>query len=68
MEVTNVILNQTGIITSTVPTTTFNSPTSGTTAEGYVGFGVSTITVTQAGAAYTYLQQLHMIKHPLSHQ
>ena len=53
MEVTNVVLNQTGVVTSTVPTTTFSSPTSGTAAQGYVGFGVSTFTVTQPGAAYT---------------
>lgn len=54
MKVTNVVLNTSGIVTNTVPTATFNTPIGiGETAEGYVGFGISTFTVTNAGSAYT---------------
>lgn len=54
MKVTNVVLNTSGIVTSTVPTTTFSTPVGvGSSATGYVGFGISTFTVTSAGSAYT---------------
>lgn len=54
MKVTNVVLNNTGIVTSTVPTVQYNTPIgSGESAQGYVGFGISTFTVTGFGSAYT---------------
>lgn len=54
MKVTNVILNTSGIVTNTVPTTTFNTPVgSGETATGYVGFGISSFTITGVGTAYS---------------
>jgi hypothetical protein len=54
MKVTNVVLHSTGIITSTIPTATFDTPVgSGVTAEGIVGFGISTFTITGVGSAYT---------------
>ena len=53
MEVTNVILNETGITTNTIPNVSYTSPTSGSAAQGYIGFGISTFTVTQSGSAYT---------------
>ncbi len=52
MKVTNVAINYTGVY-STVPTITFNSPVvPGTTATGYVGFGISTLTVNSPGTFY----------------
>lgn len=54
MKVTNVVLNTVGIITNTVPTVTFNTPVGvGSTAIGYVGFGISTFSVTGPGSGYT---------------
>ena len=54
MKVTNVVLNTAGIVTNTVPTVTFNTPVGvGSTATGYVGFGISTFTITGFGSAYT---------------
>ncbi len=54
MKVTNVVLNTVGIITSTVPTVAFNTPVGvGSTAIGYVGFGISTFSVTGPGSGYT---------------
>jgi len=54
MKVTNVILNSSGISTNTIPTVTFDTPVgSGVTAEGIVGFGISTFTITGVGSAYT---------------
>ena len=52
MKVTNVAINSTGVY-STVPTITFDSPVvPGTTATGYVGFGISTLTVNSPGTFY----------------
>ena len=52
MKVTNVAINYTGVY-STVPTITFDSPVvPGTTATGYVGFGISTLTVNSPGTFY----------------
>lgn len=54
MKVTNVILNTTGIVTSLVPSITYDSPSGvGATATGYVGFGISTFTITSPGSSYT---------------
>lgn len=54
MKVTNVVLNTVGIVTNTVPTVTYNTPVgSGETAVGYVGFGISTFTITNFGSGYT---------------
>ena len=54
MKVTNVILNTSGIVTNTVPTATFDTPIGvGETAEGYVGFGISSFTITGVGTAYS---------------
>lgn len=54
MKVTNVILNTTGIVTSLVPSATYDSPSGvGVTATGYVGFGLSTFVITSPGSSYT---------------
>lgn len=54
MKVTNVVLNTAGIVTSTVPTVTYKNLVGvGTSATGYVGFGISTFTITNPGSAYT---------------
>lgn len=54
MKVTNVTLNTAGIVTNVTPTVTYSTPVgSGETATGYVGFGISTFTVTNPGSAYT---------------
>ena len=54
MKVTNTILNTSGIVTNTVPTATFDTPIGvGETAEGYVGFGISSFTITGVGTAYS---------------
>lgn len=54
MKVTNATLNTVGVVTNVAPTTTFVSPIgTGETATGYVGFGISTFTVTGFGSAYT---------------
>jgi len=54
MKVTNVVLNTIGIVTDIVPIVTYSTPTGiGETATGYVGFGISTFTVTGFGSAYT---------------
>jgi hypothetical protein len=54
MKVTNVVLNTTGIVTSTVPTVTYKNLVGvGTSATGYVGFGISTFTITNPGSGYT---------------
>jgi hypothetical protein len=54
MKVTNVTLNTSGIVTNIAPTVTYSSPVgNGVTATGYVGFGISTFTVTNPGSAYT---------------
>jgi hypothetical protein len=53
MKVTNVTLNPAGIVTNTAPAVTYSSPGIGVTAIGYVGFGISTFTVTGSGSAYT---------------
>ena len=52
MNVTNVVLNS-GVTTSSVPVPQFTIPASGTAAQGYVEFGVSSFEVTQPGSAYT---------------
>jgi hypothetical protein len=55
MAVANYILTKSGIHT-TIPTVTFNAPIGvGTTAVGRVGFGVSTITVTNSGSNYSFI-------------
>jgi hypothetical protein len=55
MAVANYVLTKSGIHT-TIPTVTFNSPVGvGTTAEGIVGFGISTIVVTNSGSNYSYI-------------
>ena len=52
MSVSNVVINTAGIHTN-IPTITFNSPVgSGTSAIGKVGFGVSTITITNPGTNF----------------
>ena len=54
MKVTNVILNSTGITTNVTPTVSFSAPVGvGTSATGYVGFGISTFTITNTGSGYT---------------
>lgn len=54
MKVTNTTLNPAGIVTNTIPTVTYSTPVgTGETAVGYVGFGISTFTVTESGSAYT---------------
>lgn len=54
MKVTNVLSSSIGIVTNTVPTIAFSSPIGvGTSAAGYVGFGISTFTVTSSGSGYT---------------
>ena len=53
MKVTNAILNSVNSST-TVPIVSFSSPVGGgVTAEGTVGFGISTFTITGVGTAYT---------------
>ena len=53
MSVSNVVINTAGIHTN-IPTVTFNSPVgSGTTAIGKVGFGISTIIITNPGTNFT---------------
>ena len=52
MKITNFTLSVSGIHTQ-IPTVTFNSPVGvGTTATGIVGFGVSTVVVTNSGFGY----------------
>jgi hypothetical protein len=54
MKVTNVVLNSTGVTTSRVPTVSFSTPVGvGSSAIGYVGFGISTFTITNPGSGYT---------------
>ena len=53
MKVTNVTLNTSGIVTDTAPSVTYSGPVTGVTAIGYVGFGISTFTVTGSGSSYT---------------
>lgn len=54
MKVTNVTLNTVGVVTNTTPAVTYSTPVgTGETATGYVGFGISTFTVTNPGSAYT---------------
>ena len=54
MKVTNVTLNTVGVVTDITPAVTYSTPVgSGITATGYVGFGISTFTVTGSGSAYT---------------
>ena len=53
MSISNVVINTAGIHTN-IPTITFNSPVgSGTSAIGNVGFGISTITITNPGTNFT---------------
>ena len=53
MSVSNVVINTAGIHTN-IPTVTFNSPVgSGTSAIGKVGFGISTIIITNPGTNFT---------------
>jgi len=53
MKVTNAILNSANSST-TVPIVVFSSPVGpGLTAQGTVGFGISTFTITSAGSSYT---------------
>jgi hypothetical protein len=53
MKVTNAILNSVSPST-TVPTVVFSSPVGGgVTAQGTVGFGISSFTITGVGSAYT---------------
>lgn len=54
MKVTNTILNTPGISTNVVPSVTYSTPIGGgVTATGYVGFGISTFTITNPGSGYT---------------
>ncbi len=53
MKVSNIVLNSVGFVTNTVPTVTISSAGSGTTATANVGYGISTITVTQNGSGYS---------------
>jgi len=54
MKVTNVTLNTAGIVTNITPAVTYSTPVgTGVTAIGYVGFGISTFTITGVGSAYT---------------
>ena len=52
MKVANFIFGNSGFITSLVPTVTIDAPTSGTQATANVGYGISTITVTDNGVGY----------------
>ena len=53
MRVSNVVFNNVGYLTSIIPTVTISNPVSGgTTATTRVGFAVSTVVVTNPGAAY----------------
>jgi hypothetical protein len=42
-----------GIVTTTIPTVTFSSPSVGTTATGIVGVGVSIVNVVNVGSGYS---------------
>ena len=53
MKVANFQFGNVGFITSSVPTITIDAPASGTQATANVGYGVSTITVTENGTGYT---------------
>ena len=53
MKVTNVVLNSVNSST-TIPIVIFSSPVGGgVTAQGTVGFGISTFTITSVGSSYT---------------
>lgn len=53
MKVTNFQFANPGFVTSLVPTVTIDAPASGTQATANVGYGISTITVTENGSGYT---------------
>ena len=53
MKVANFQFGNDGFITSSIPTITIDAPASGTQATANVGYGVSTITVTETGIGYT---------------
>jgi hypothetical protein len=50
--VSNIVFNNPGFVTSLVPTITVKSPNNGTTATAQVGYGISTISVTNSGVGY----------------
>lgn len=52
MKVTDFIFRNSGFVTSLVPTITIDAPSSGTQATANVGYGISTITVTNSGVGY----------------
>ena len=54
MKVANFQFGNVGFITSSVPTITIDAPASGTQATANVGYGVSTITVTENGTGTGY--------------
>jgi hypothetical protein len=51
-----------GVSTTIIPTVQFSAPSTGTTATGIVGFGVSTITVNNIGSGYTASPQISIPK------